>query len=53
METVKCLVKCKGDVTSFLSQNELLDLSEKVLKVSTYIVYYWKLPFPNCLLGSF
>lgn len=34
METVKCLVKCKGDVTSFLTQSELLDLCEKVLRVS-------------------
>lgn len=32
---MKCLVKCKGNVTSFLAQSELLDLCEKVLRVST------------------
>lgn len=33
METVRCLVKCKDNVTSFLAQSELLDLCEKVLRV--------------------
>ncbi|KAJ7389306.1 hypothetical protein OS493_032159 [Desmophyllum pertusum] len=32
LETVKCLVSCKGDVNTFLAQSELLDLCEKVLR---------------------
>lgn len=33
LDTVKCLWKCKGDVTVFLAQSDLLNLCEKVLQV--------------------
>lgn len=43
LETVKCLVSCKGDVNTFLAQSELLDLCEKVLRVSALFTIYPKI----------
>ena len=34
VEGLECLVKCKGGVSTFLRQRDLLDLCERVLRVS-------------------
>ena len=36
VESLECLVQCKGDVTTILKQGDLLDLCEKVLRVSQW-----------------
>lgn len=36
VESLECLVQCKGNVTTILKQSDMLDLCEKVLKVSQW-----------------
>ena len=42
VESLECLVQCKGDVTTILKQGELLDLCEKFLRVSQLYVQEMK-----------
>ena len=36
VESLECVVQCKGDVTTILKQGDLLNLCEKVLRVSQW-----------------
>ena len=39
-DCLQCLVKCRGDVSSFLGQSDLLNLCERILNVKVLNVVY-------------